>query len=97
MYIVDGIAYAGQPMQDMEVVSVVPVGDEELLVRFSTGETRLFDGVQLRDYPAFAPLFENDAFDDPRVVDGILTWCDEEVDISSAKLYSMSYRYDVVA
>ena len=97
MFIIDGIAYAGQPEGEMKVISAKSVGDFELLVRFSTGETRLFDGSALHAYEAFAPLFENKVFDTPEIQDGILTWLGGEIDISTAKVYAMSYQYDSVA
>ena len=97
MFVVDGIAYANEPVDDMSVVRVQSLGDYELLICFSTGENRLFDGTFLRDFEAFLPLFEDDTFDKPDIIDGILTWLHGQIDISTAKLYSMSYNYNSVA
>ena len=69
MFVVDGVAYAGQPDRDMMVVEVKPIPDLCMLVTFSTGETRLFDATVLLKGPVFAPLLIEDIFSSP-VVDG---------------------------
>ena len=43
MYVVDGVAYAGEPVEGIEVASARYVGNSILLVTFSTGEVRLFE------------------------------------------------------
>ena len=53
MYIVNDIAYAGTPFEDMKVDRVRIVNDFCMLVRFSSGETRLFDATPLFAMPAF--------------------------------------------
>ena len=38
MYVVDGVAYAGEPVEGIEVASARYVGNSILLVTFSTGK-----------------------------------------------------------
>lgn len=42
MYIVDGIAYAGDPAPMIKVSGVRPMKDHKLWVRFSTGTAKLW-------------------------------------------------------
>lgn len=56
MYICDGIAYAGEKIPEVKVCGVRPLADYKLWLRFSTGETKIFDFKTLLDQPAFLPL-----------------------------------------
>ena len=82
MYIIDGIAYAGEPVEGIEVSHARYVGERILLVTFSTGETRLFDASCLLSMPAFEPLEDEDVLKDFRLEHGIMTWCDGDIDIA---------------
>ena len=42
MYIVDGIAYAGEPRKPVKVSCVRPISNHRLWLRFDTGEVRVF-------------------------------------------------------
>ena len=53
MYVVDGIAYAGEMQRPLAVIDVRPLDDYKLWVLFSTGMDKVFD---------FAPLLERGAF-----------------------------------
>ena len=97
MYVVDGIAYAGELVPGISVQGLRPVGNHCMLVTFSTGETRLFDATGLLGFPAFEPLADEAVFSGARVDHGIITWLGGEIDISSEKVYKMSYEYDAVA
>lgn len=97
MYVIDGIAYASEPVQEMAVVDAQVTGRGAMLVTFSTGETRLLDAAPLMEFPVFAVLADNDVFSNFDVDQGVLTWCDGEVDIATETLYSMSYEYEDVA
>ena len=48
MYEVDGICYAGSPMNEIRVVSATPLRGGMLLVKFASGEERLFDTTELK-------------------------------------------------
>ena len=97
MFVSDGIVHASEMTPGMLVRSVRPVGNLCMLVGFSTGETRLFDASPLLEYPAFEPLEDEAVFADARVDHGIITWLDGELDISTVKVYDLSYEYVTAA
>ena len=97
MYVVDGIAYAGEPVEGIEVASARYAGNSIILVTFSTGEVRLFDVTRLLHMPVFKPLEDEAVVQNFRVEFGVLTWCDGEVDIAPEALYERSYEYQQVA
>ena len=47
MFILDGIVYASERPETVQIVSVKPLDDMMLLLTFSTGEQRLFDATVL--------------------------------------------------
>lgn len=67
MYVVDGIAYAGEPVAGIEVASARYVGNSILLVIFSTGEVHLFDVTCLLHMPVFKPLEDETVVQDFKV------------------------------
>ena len=98
MYIVNGIAYAGEFSPSIEVAGVVPLDDMMLLLTFSTGERRLYDAAALLEYPAFKVLEDERVFRSAAVEHGVVTWLGGEVDIAPETLYKDSYAYqDAIA
>ena len=97
MFEVDGIMYASEPSDTLLVAAVRYVGNQEFVVTFSTGETRLFDATELFSMPAFAPLKDEEVLRSPRVEDGVLCWLDGDIDIAPEALHGMSYQYRVPA
>jgi len=87
MYIVNGIAYAGERMQPLKVVGVRPLEGHRLWVRFSSGETRVFDFRPLLETPAFAPLADEKVFSAVGIDYGVPVWNDGEIDIAPEALY----------
>ena len=87
MYIVNGIAYAGEPEPSIRVGGVRPLDDYKLWVRFSTGEAKIFDFKPLLDAPGFAPLRDEDIFKQVYIDYGVTVWQDGEIDIAPEKLY----------
>ena len=55
MYIIDGIAYAKEEQEFIEVVDVKVLDDMILILKFNTGEQRVFDATIL-DGEVFKPL-----------------------------------------
>ena len=88
MYIVNGIAHAGQPAPMLSVSKVCPMNDHQLWVRFNTGEAKVFDFKPLLHEPAFAPLANADTFRQAYVDFGTVVWCDGEIDIAPEALYA---------
>ena len=97
MFVVDGIAYAGQPAQDITVTHVKPLADFCMLVTFSTGETRLFDATVLMKSAAFAPLRSTAVFSSPSIDEGVCTWNDGGIDVAPEFMYEHSFAYEMTA
>lgn len=97
MYIINGIAYAGEPADDMTVKSVKALDDMMMLVTFSSGETRLFDASELLEFPAFQPLKDDAVFRNAKIEFGVVTWLDGEIDIAPETMYKYSYAYESVS
>ena len=98
MYIVNGIAYAGEFIPEIEVTRVTAFDGMMMLLTFSTGEKRLYDASALLKYPAFKPLEDANAFKAVSVDHGVVTWLDGELDIAPETLYQQSTAYpDTIA
>lgn len=87
MYVVDGIAYAGEQSPAIKVSGVRPLEDYKLWVRFNTGEAKVFDFQPLLDKPAFAPLTDKDTFQAVYIDYGVTVWNDGDIDIAPETLY----------
>ena len=87
MYIVNGIAYAGEPATAVKVSGVRPLDDYKLWVRFNTGEAKIFDFKPLLAAPAFAPLKDESVFKQVYIDYGVTVWQDGDIDIAPEKLY----------
>ena len=96
MYIVNGIAYAGEFSEEIEVADVKILDDYMMIVHFSTGELRLFDATSLFKYPAFKALEDEEVFKGAVVEYGVVTWKDGEIDIAPETMYQNSYAYEVL-
>lgn len=97
MYVVNGVAYAGEPQLGMKVAKAKVVNTLSMLVTFSTGETRLFDASKLVEKPAFAPLAVPETFRDFAIERGVVTWLEGDIDLSPEAMYEMSFPYERVA
>ena len=93
MYIINGISYAGEFNEEIEVKKVSALEDMMMLITFNTGEKRLYDASALLVYPAFAPLKNEEIFKSARVEYGVVIWLDGEIDIAPEALYKNSYAY----
>jgi len=90
MYIIDGIAYAGEASVPIKISGIRAMDNYLLWIRFNTGEARVFDFKPLLDSPAFAPLADKAVFRDVYIDYGILVWNDGDIDISPEYLYENS-------
>ena len=93
MYVINGIAYAGEFNNDIEVKEVTALDDMMMLLTFSTGEKRLYDASALLEYPAYAPLKDAEIFKSVKVEYGVVVWFNGEIDIAPEALYKNSYAY----
>jgi len=87
MYIKDGVAYAGEPAPMLKVYGVRPMENYKLWLRFSTGETKIFDCTELLSMPAFAPLKDTAVFNGVYIDFGVPVWNDGDIDIAPEMLY----------
>jgi len=89
MYIKDGIAYADDPTPMIEVTAVKPLDNFKLWIRFSTGETKIFDFKPLLNTPCFIPLKDKNVFNDVAVgaYTGTTEWLNGKIDIAPETLY----------
>ena len=94
MYIVNGIAYAGELKENIEVTDIKILDDYMMVILFSTGEYRLFDATTLFKYPAFELLENEDVFKSAKIEYGVVTWNDGDIDIAPEKMYQDSYVYE---
>lgn len=92
MFVLDGIVYASEKKENIQIISVKPLDDMMMLLTFSTGEQRLFDATILKG-PAFQPLSDRHIFMNCKVVDGVVTWMDEDIDCAPEYMYENSYAY----
>lgn len=88
MYIKNGIAYAGEPEKPIKISGVRPLDNYKLWLRFSTGETKIFDFSDLLDSPAFSPLKNRDVFKSVYIDYGVTVWNDGDIDIAPEYLYT---------
>ena len=92
MFSLNGIVYASEKTENIQVVSAKPLDDMMMILTFSTGEQRLFDATILTG-EAFAPLSDENIFKNCKVVAGVVTWLDEEIDCAPEYMYTNSYEY----
>lgn len=87
MYIKNGIAYAGEQEQPLKISGVRPLENYQLWLRFSNGETKIFDFSKELDSPAFSPLKDLAVFNAVYIDYGVTVWKDGEIDVSPEYLY----------
>jgi len=96
MYIENGIAHAGRPSKEIRIRSVKVLDDMIMILRFTSGEKRLYDATQLLQYPAFQPLRDENVFKTAAVEYGTVVWNDGEIDIAPETMYANSFVYDEI-
>lgn len=94
MYIVDGIAYAGEPKTPIKVVGIKALSDYQLWLRFSNGESKVFDFKPLLDSPCYIQLKDINVFRDVYIDYGVPVWCNGDIDIAPEYVYENSIAYD---
>jgi len=93
MYIVDGICYASKETDEIEIISVKPLEDRMILIQFLNGEIRLFD-TNLLQGPVFEALKDENIFNDVKIVNGVVTWMDGDIDCAPEYMYENSFEYN---
>ena len=93
MYIINGIAYAGEFTKDIEITGIELLDGMMMLVFFGSGETRLFDTSVLSEFTAFKQLEDISIFETAKVENGIITWLNGDIDIAPETVYEKSFPY----
>lgn len=88
MYIIDGIAYAGEPKQPLKVCGVRPLDNYLLWVRFNNGEAKIYDFKPLLTAPVFKPLEDVNTFRNVYIDYNTAVWNDGDIDIAPEELYN---------
>lgn len=94
MYIVDGIAYAGEQKQPIRAKAVRPLDSYKLLITFSNDERRVFDFAPLLEMPCYSSLKDKAVFDRVYVDYGTVCWNDGDIDIAPETIYNESSAYN---
>lgn len=71
----------------LSVICARPLDSYKLLVRFSTGESGVFDMEPMLDTPAFVSLMDKAEFDRVYIDFGALTWLDGDADLAPEYVY----------
>lgn len=93
MIIKDGICYADNQTPMLKVTYVKPLYGGMYMVTFSTGETKLFDTTILKG-EVFEPLKNTEILCNPKLVHGVITWNNEEIDVAPEFFYENSFPYN---
>ena len=93
MFMKDGICYADNQAPQLEVTHVKPLYGGMYMVTFSTGETKLFDTTILTG-EVFEPLKNTEILSNPKLVHGVITWDNEEIDVASEFVYENAFPYN---
>jgi hypothetical protein len=83
----NGIAYADEKEHSITAVSVRALDNHKLWIRFSTGETKVFDFLPLLESGVFSTLKDKELFSNVYVDYGVPVWCNGEIDIAPERLY----------
>ena len=92
MFTLNGIVYASEKPENIQILSAKPLDDMMMLLTFSTGEQRLFDATILNG-PAFAPRSDEKIFKDCKIVDGVFKLMFEDIDCATVYMYDHIFAY----
>lgn len=92
MYISEGIVYGNNGDKNIEIQKVKVLDDKIMIIKFTSGEIRLFDATILKG-PAFSKLEDDTVFRNPAIEYGVVTWDDGNIDCAPEYIYEHSYEY----
>lgn len=93
MYFSNGYVYGDSDSSAIKIKSVKVLKDRIMLLTFSTDEIRLFDSTILKG-PAFKLLENEEIFSNPKIIHGVVTWNNEEIDCAPEYMYKNSFEYN---
>ena len=89
----NGIVYSDNPEKMLTVLEVKHLYSGIYLLKFSNGQTRLFDTTLLRG-EVFEPLKNPEIYENPVLEYGIVTWNNGQIDCSPEYMYENSFEYN---
>ena len=92
MFEVNGIAYASEKSNKISITNAKVTDHLMMIVTFSGGEKRVFDASVLTG-SAFKPLEDDAIFSNFKIMHGVITWMDEDIDCAPEYTYENSYAY----
>jgi hypothetical protein len=87
MAMINDITKTDEKGNPITVVSVRALDDYKLWIRFSTGETKIFDFIPFLEKGEFSALNDKELFNNVYINDGVSVWCNGEISISPERLY----------
>lgn len=93
MFEINGILYASSPKDMIKIQDAEITGKMMLLLTFSSGEKRVFDAEILKG-EVYKPLQDDSVFRNFKIIHGVVTWMDEEIDCAPEYMYENSYAYN---
>lgn len=90
MYILNGIAYAGEIKPLIRVCGVRPLDNYRLWLRFNNDETKIFDCSKLIEKKVYTPLKDKEVFNSVYIDYGSTVWQNGDIDIAPEYLYENS-------
>lgn len=87
MYIIDGIAYAGDENISVKVRAVRPLDGHKLFILFNNSEKRIFNFKPYLDFPCYKELKDESLFKKVYVENGTAVWNDGKIDIAPETLF----------
>lgn len=93
MYIIDGIAYAGELEKPVRARSIRPLDGYKLLITFNNDEKRIFDFKPFLDMPCYKLLNDTGVFNRVYIDYGTAVWNDGKIDIAPETLYEESIPF----
>ena len=95
MRILNDIAYADDyNSENLKVIKVEIISELCMLVTFSNGEKRIFDLIELVNYPAYQKLKDFNLFKQAYIENGVIVWDNGNIDIAPETVYKNSYVYE---
>lgn len=89
MKIIDGIAYENTQTVELEVTKIKVIDNMKIAITFNNNDKKIFDATTILNIPVFEILKDEEIFKSYKIVNGILTWCNGDVDIATETLYKL--------
>lgn len=92
MYISEDIVYGKYSEEPIKILEVTPLNNMIMLLKFNTGEIKIFDAKLLKGI-VYEELEQEEIFNAPVIDRGVVTWKNGEIDCGPDFMYNNSYEY----